>query len=1127
MAQCTLDDKTQRQAAERTFDQTTKEDAKSALHGKSPSDSIIDAKREAQAEQADVDNLTKEISEAIPADSTGVQITDAESKQLVDSTASYVMSKADMLERVRSSPEIVRQEIAAMYDELNGTSVEKASFYQNLIVEMDRALVDSSASLKSWASRYYAQTDRPIQNNFIIRSYHAMEAKVRALRSKYHQELRGLADNLATPIAERLGITTDEAMRLLGRAATAKYAPAANMELLRKWNDIIAKYDSMKRGFTPEELREYNETLAKIERYEYYKDDPNPKRTHEADENGTPTPINSGYSDAEAARILSELEAMGISADELDSAARGFSRLYRMLLADRMDAHLVSPEVIEAFPSEQSEYYVPLTNRIDDEFNLQRDGSFVYDPGYFHARDGRITEPDSAYDTFLRYANRASHEIGQSEFGRTLWAANLLNGIDGRKSGLRVYDWRTVLAKRMSKSAYQSAIGEAIEGRGGIIAAIPEMGADGKVKGFEKVLINFDPTFNENGRDGTRITGSMLNDVLSGKVLGDAKADSIFHKATGLYGQLFTRYQPAFAVVNASRDTLERAFHMFNRDVRTEDGTMLSGRSIVSTFLRNIARTNKMLFDYMSGRATGKTLQYGDEYRSMGLLMDYASNYKNLRDVRSVDQIMSGERPIQSPTERMLNRPEFSGMKQILRGTGKNFGKVMSVLDRWNDHFNNSAAFDHYVTLREMGVSAKDAGAAVLEMMNLYQTGTQTHLLRAFFPFVRPTLQSAANMARTLGFTYDQRGFVKSSWRGWATMMGATTVASALIPLIREQLGKDENGNYRLDAMSLGQLSSFVPIGIGDDGSYVKLPTGYGPMQLALTLAYGLDRVQQGTMQASDLAGEVLHSFGKNMLPGNWPEFNASDKPFAYIAQLLSPAIAQPIIEAVTNTSHFGSTISWASDKGQAKAYQGGMGTPAVYHRLAKAIHQAIGWDMSPEQVRSVVGGFAAGPLKIFKALLEDKDEGRRITGKESWAGLHPMLASFGATMWFGDNYNTTRSLFYQAYHAHEAQWKRAGLKLTSNDSSDYRRNKPEEKEAFQRSILAEAGFSEEFINNWIALDQAQSEIRKLNHSSNDSLKGTWQANPSSKELREAFEELAKQYQEIYARTVNSITYYK
>lgn len=1124
MSNCTLDDKTQRQAAEREYDHTIEEDLRSDLYGKDPLKSINEAKDASHEEQVAHDDLVNTIGAEIPPD-MGLDISGAEDKAAVASAEKSLMSKASLLEKALDAPEARLQDFYEMHDLLSGTTVRNASLWQNMAVTIDKNFVDDSAWLKSWSSRYFNVPDQPVQNNPIIRAFHAMQAKVRAMTSKYHRELRGLSDEFAAPIADRLSITVDEALRLLGTGATAKFAPIRNRQLVERWQRTVDTLDQKLSDFTAEEQHAYNDARGKLERYEMYRDDVNPSKTYEESGGAKPLPVHSGYSDAQAAKVISDLVSMGITEAEIDGAARGFSRLHRAILEDRIEAKLVSPKVLEAFP-EQSEYYVPMVSRENDNITMKRDGASVYDPGYFHSMEGRSDAPDSAYDTYLRYANRASNEIGKSDLGLMLWAAKTRAESEGRDVGLQTFKFSTIQGMRNSNKELERAIGDAIAGRGGIVAAIPELNAKGEAIGFEKVLIQFDQRFNEYGQDGTNISGKELNRVLSGTVSERAGKDNLFHKATGIYGQLFTRLQPAFAPVNASRDTLERAFHMFNRDVRAEDGTMLSGRRLVPAFLTNVPRANKMLFDYMSGKATGKAQQYGDEYRSMGLLMDYASNYKNLDSVRSVEQLMAGENPRMSPTERMLNRPEFAPMKSVIKGLGKNASKVIGVLDKWNDHFNNSASFDHYVTLREAGVSAKDAAANVLEMMNLYQSGTKTNALRMIFPFVRPTMQSAANMARTLGFTYDHRGFLKSGYKGWATMLGSIAAASALIPMVRAQLGKDENGNDRLDAMSLGSLASFIPIGMSD-GSYLKLPTGYGPMQLALTFAYGTDRVQRGTMSATDLAGELLHSFGKNMLPGNWPEFNISDKPFQYVAHALSPAIAQPIIEAATNTGHFGQQLSYASDNGQAKAYQGGMSTPAVYHRLARMIHQNTGWDMSPEQVRSSIVGLSAGPLKIFRALLEDRDEGRRITGKESWANLHPMLAAFGTTMWFGDNFNTTRSLFYNAYHAHEAQWKRAGLKLASDDSNDYHRNKPEEKYAYQRKLLEEKGFTDSFIDNWIALDKAQSAIRKLNSSSNKELKATWQANPTSKELRDSFEALAEQYQEIYAAAVNNINYYR
>ena len=71
---------------------------------------------------------------------------------------------------------------------------------------------------------------------------------------------------------------------------------------------------------------------------------------------------------------------------------------------------------------------------------------------------------------------------------------------------------------------------------------------------------------------------------------------------------------------------------------------------------------------------------------------------------------------------------------------------------------NNIAPLAQYMALREHGVSAKEAGVAVGEMLNNNLTGQWTSALRTVFPFVRPTMQGARALMRSFGLAADASG---------------------------------------------------------------------------------------------------------------------------------------------------------------------------------------------------------------------------------------------------------------------------------------------------------------------------------------------------------------------------------
>lgn len=1108
------------------FERTGTEESLENMGGESPIDSERVNVAEARDAAALKDATADDISTSIPAGSS-IEGSAAEKAEYA-SMAKGIRTTQDMIEKARQEPERFRESFDALRSKLDGTTVQQQSAWMDFCTAMKKQLVDSTADFDGWVLRNFCNRGLDVMSQTLIQVKNLAAAKRRSLRGQYMSMIADTSQRIGKPIADRLGISVPEAMKILGDAANAVFAPEANRRLRAKWQ---AEYDrlSSENKLSKKELKKLNKLRKRIDMFDAYQDAADPKKRAEdlaldESELADSKLFNCGFTDAEAAAFLDSLYKMGITREEVDNASVEFANLFRKLRNDRLDSGLVPPEVLEAWPT-QHDRYVPMMGRGDVETVIDRQRNSIFDPGHYVEARGRSNRPDSAYDNIIALAGRVADEIGNSDFGDNLAAAYFSGKAAGKETGLKLYDLATLKKNEAKSSDIAAIFSNAVQGRGGVIARIPSTDRYGNTIGWRKVVLQFDPNYKV---EGSNITGKMLNDALNDATGGVHGGDNILQRATGLYGQMFTRFTPGFGLVNANRDIFERAFHMMNRTVYTEDGTALDGHHLVPMFLANTARSGRMLFDIMRGKAVegSEAQRYGDEYRSMGLLQDYTRTFDR-NATATTEEILAGNSKGLSPTARMLLDPRFKDLKNTIEGAGELKDSVIGFLDKSNDYFNNIASFNQYVTLRRAGVSMKDAAAVTLEMMDLYQTGKMTNTLRALYPFVRPTMQSAANMARTLGFSYDPRGMWKAGKKGWYTSVGAFAAATMILPLIREALGQDEEGNYRYDGMNASQLASFIPIPVDDKGTYYKLNVGYGPMQAVMSLAVNVDRMQRGVGSWQDLVGDYVYTWARNMLPGNWPEFSARENPMEYMVHTLSPAWAQPFVEVATNKSHFGSKVSWADEDSQAKAYQGGLGTPSIYHEAAKGIFDATGIDLAPEQVRSVIRGIAIGPLRVLRSYAEGSIDERKHSGTESFAEMHPVFAALGGTMVFGDNYNTARNIFYNTKDRYDSAWKSAGIKITSGNSADYPRGNAEQKRAWQRELLRKHGFDDDYIHDFFILQQAESDIKKLNQGHNKELKAILQENPDRSPLTSAFADWAEIQRQIFTNAVRQLRIYK
>lgn len=458
-------------------------------------------------------------------------------------------------------------------------------------------------------------------------------------------------------------------------------------------------------------------------------------------------------------------------------------------------------------------------------------------------------------------------------------------------------------------------------------------------------------------------------------------ADGLRRATRGLFS-LVTRFDLSFSPSNAVKDVQERAANLFARDIFDAAGNQVDRKTIVKQMLAHAA--NPVLL-----RQVHRYLTTQD---TNGFYARYAGELTEIGGVSTITQ--------------MLGKDNKAIKQSLKRQTTfrRKYAAALDALTRYHETFNMVSAVAGYAALRENGVPARDAAFRILDLMNLRQQGKVTPALTTFLPFVNPAFQSGYNMARTL-----------RTKQGRYMLAGMVVAGTALYGLASAMAGDDPDYGNKLDALSMGEISRFIPVFSGAD-HYVKVPIGYGLPQVAWVSSVALDRARRGIMSFWDAASQIALAFYKNMSPADLPAYSFSSHPAAWLMAAFAPAVTQPLVEVATNLNAFGTPIEYGgAAEGTRKSEHGQTRTPEFWQDFAKGLADASKGtlDFYPEDVRHFVTGYLMGPLRAVTTYLEAEDAYKSGDHQKIQQELGPALSAIGLQKFYGNDYAAVARMYF------------------------------------------------------------------------------------------------------------------
>ncbi|HCL7555079.1 TPA: hypothetical protein N2X54_002090 [Escherichia coli] len=741
---------------------------------------------------------------------------------------------------------------------------------------------------------------------------------------------------------------------------------------------------------------------------------------------GPRVPMVGGWTDAQARATMRKIEQT-FSPEDMAAVAQHLYDALEYSKQQRIAAGVLSPEQVAAWP--KFKYYVPMYMHMDIDGDNAFVGASAINPLPELARGGSKDHyAEHALMTVTQSLHRAAAAIAIQDFKAALNAQfqgqNELAGMQR----VHIKDADTT-------------------NKPGIF--FTEHTADGKTENYKFI---FTDKANDN------IMASLFPKEQTTNPLLQAMATS-----TSAYARVLTKYRATFAPVNWFREGAERAVNLASRHITVNGKTInpleLQARIRAATLNPVVVAS---LAEYMT---TGKNADN-----------EYVKAYKELEATGALatinDVLKHNEKDIRKDLRRM-------------KGLRKYAKQLDGIATHYNEVFGAAPAVAAYVTLKKAGVDAERAAMFILDTFNIHNSGTWTHWMRAFQPFIVPAMEGSRNLLRTM-----------STPRGW-TIGAAGIATSIMLYTMLASLAPDDE----MDKMSLPELSRYIPL-YGKDGSFVKLPVAFGlPRQTWVTGA-AIARLVRGSSTPAEALSGTTASLAEELLPvtGKFSGDHASRNPLLAALHALTPDIMRPFVEVATNTSHFGTPIHGSFREGEAFASESGKTRTAdVWKNAATYLRENFGIDVFPESIRHVINYYAAGALSGLTTWMENDSlymsKGHMTTRQE----LGGFWTSVGLTMLYDNGRQRTERQYWRMQDKVDDLMKRYGV--VRSDPGNGKGMKAVS--AMQRMMLAGASAQEAMLVR--AAIEADSARSKNNRALNDRVKKLRKAQLAPEHLEPMF----------------------
>jgi hypothetical protein len=336
-----------------------------------------------------------------------------------------------------------------------------------------------------------------------------------------------------------------------------------------------------------------------------------------------------------------------------------------------------------------------------------------------------------------------------------------------------------------------------------------------------------------------------------------------------------------------------------------------------------------------------------EENEALGPL---AKEWQEFRDVGAKQQWFNSltvDKTVKE-MERLSKSDAESNVREVASLMHRMFVESYSVL---NDLGDNMWRFSYYVTLRENGMSAEEAGGMARNLtVDFSKKGSFGGPLSSVFAFFNATVQgNVRNYQQTMKGLYTGQGPARAVFGG-LTAMG-TLSAFAMMAIGGED--EDESGvpDYLEQIPEYERRRNIIiPWGRDENGKilYSKIPLQYG-LEIPVNIGFGMVEVGYGIKNPLEVAGEVVNSYATAFNPVSGTPMNSMHG----VMRALLPDFGDAAVDVIANRSWTGRPVYY----GDQPLQTGG----AVRSEIGSAGERyGIDWNSTAKLVNHLTGGDVA-----------------------------------------------------------------------------------------------------------------------------------------------------------------------
>lgn len=649
------------------------------------------------------------------------------------------------------------------------------------------------------------------------------------------------------------------------------------------------------------------------------------------------------------------------------------------------------------------ENYVPFKGKHFNEdkadmFNLdsRKLGGELQDQ--IHTFEGRLTVPDNPILQVMADGAQAAMRAGRKDVTQAIYNAVKDKTLQG--SIMKFKDANGIERDYISfEDRAKDDILTQLKGETKVFHYMP----DGKV-----AVIQID---NEAQREAIRRTFRETNPLLDSIV-------SVGNLATGILGQMHTRYNVAFAPVNFVRDVLTNAFTL-GAELGPKEAFRYIGAVASGVAQGGMLKTMNFARLYSQGKtSTLEALAKNDKTGYYRDLLDYIKTGGKVSYIAGI-----------APKGQYQEFFKGVGGNRILNGKDK----IDKYFDMWIDTFELSARVASYRVTKanetarltkedptkskaEIEKAATVTAAAYAKnLANFEQVGQFGRALGAFFMFFRPSATGAvraidaiapalnmnieravistpeyaraANIRQELskGVSATKEKELKaelakmdkavetfrenySKAKTNALVMSAALIGMGVTAYLMSLMmaDDDEQGRNKTAIDDMSRWTRFARFPIPGTDIIIQIPWGFGLGGMA-AMGAQMASIFNGHTRAGNLISNMFVISMDSFLPLPVSRIDPVEKPLPFLVDSMMPSFARPLVEYTMNVDALGRKIYNDRTSRHGDAYTGGDNIPELYKDTAIWWLKVSGYDVSPNSLYFFANNYADGATRLVQ----------------------------------------------------------------------------------------------------------------------------------------------------------------